>query len=295
MHLSIITVNYNQTDYTCALLKSIQKANLRDVEVWVVDNASFDDPEIALKAVYPHMHYIRSDINLGFAGGNNLAVRQATGDYLFFINNDAEITPGCLEQLIAFLQSHPKAGVVSPLICYYPEAQTALPKPDLIQYAGMTQVHPITARNKTIGSHEPDQGQYPMPMPTAYAHGAAMLLPRSVIDHVGLMNEDFFLYYEELDWCERIRKAGYEVWVEPRVRIYHKESATVQKLGALKTYYLNRNRVWFMRKHHKGLSLLLFYLFLFCFTIPKNTLLYLIKGEQKNLAAFLKGVFWNFR
>jgi GT2 family glycosyltransferase len=134
-----------------------------------------------------------------------------------------------------------------------------------------------------------------MPMPTAYAHGAAMLLPRSVIDQVGLMNEDFFLYYEELDWCERIRKAGYEVWVEPRVRIYHKESATVQKLGALKTYYLNRNRVWFMRKHHKGLSLLLFYLFLFCFTIPKNSLLYLIKGERKNLAAFLKGVFWNFR
>ncbi len=290
--LSIITVNYNQTDYTCALLKSIQKANLYDVEVWVVDNASFEDPEAALKAVYPDLCYIRSERNLGFAGGNNLAIRQAKGDYLFFINNDAEITPGSVEQLMALLHSHPKTGAVSPLICYYPEAQATR---DLIQYAGMTQVHPITARNKTIGSHEPDKGQYAAPMPTAYAHGAAMLLPRKVIDEVGLMNEDFFLYYEELDWCERIRKAGYEIWVEPRARIYHKESATVQKLGALKTYYLNRNRVWFMRRHHQGLTLGLFFLFLFGFTLPKNVFLYLIKGEHKNLAAFLKGVFWNFR
>jgi GT2 family glycosyltransferase len=209
------------------------------------------------------------------------------------VNNDAEITPGCVEQLISFLQSHPKAGIVSPLICYYPDGGNT--GPDLIQYAGMTQVHPITARNKTIGSHEPDRGQYTTAVPTAYAHGAAMLLPRRVIEEVGMMNEAFFLYYEELDWCERIRKAGYEVWVEPRVRIYHKESATVQKLGALKTYYLNRNRVWFMRKHHKGLSLWLFYLFLCCFTLPKNTFLYLIKREHKNLAAFLKGIFWNFR
>lgn len=158
----------------------------------------------------------------------------------------------------------------------------------------MTRVHPITARNQTIGNKELDRGQFAQPQPTAYAHGAAMMLRRSVLDEVGPMSEDFFLYYEELDWCERIRQAGWEVWTEPRARVYHKESAAVQQLGGLKTYYLNRNRVWFMRRHYGGLQLVGFYTFLLLVTVPKNVVSYFLKGEKENLAAFLKGVWWNF-
>lgn len=306
--VSIITVNYNQADYTCALLDSIRRQGFRDVEVLVVDNASRENPAARIAEQYPEVRFLRSERNLGFAGGNNLAVREARGEYLFFINNDAEVTEGCIARLVGFLEKTPRAGIVSPLICYYPDgdverwtldigipmSNVQRPTADLIQYAGMTRVHPITARNRTIGNKEPDRGQFSEPQPTAYAHGAAMMLRRSVLDEVGPMSEDFFLYYEELDWCERIRRAGWEVWTEPRARVYHKESVSVQQLGGLKTYYLNRNRVWFMRRHYGGWRLAGFHAFLLLVTVPKNVASYVLKGEKENLAAFLKGVWWNF-
>jgi len=313
--VSIITVNYNQADYTCALLDSIRRQDFRDVEVLVVDNASRDNPAARIAEQYPEVRFIRSEQNLGFAGGNNLAVREAQGDLLFFINNDAEVTEGCIARLVRFFEEKPRLGIVSPLICYYTgdggretvdggretadgAAPSTVRRPpsavDLIQYAGMTRVHPITARNRTIGNRELDRGQFAEPQPTAYAHGAAMMLRRSVLDEVGPMSEDFFLYYEELDWCERIRRAGWEVWVQPQARVYHKESVAVQQIGGLKTYYLNRNRVWFMRKHYGGWRLAGFYAFLLLVTVPKNVVSYLLKGEKENLAAFLKGVWWNF-
>jgi len=289
--VSIITVNYNQTAVTCALLDSIRRQDYRDVEIWVVDNASMENPEAVFKTEYPEVHFIRSDKNLGFAGGNNLAVREAKGDYLFFVNNDTELIDGCIARLVALFENNPAIGLASPLICYYPQEKWT---EDMIQYAGMTTVHPITARNKTIGKSTWDRGQYSMPVKTAYAHGAAMMCSRRVIEEAGMMEEAFFLYYEELDWGARIREAGFEIWVEPRAKIYHKESMSVGKMSTLKTYYINRNRVWFMRRHSSGLQLLLFYAFLWCVTVPKNVLQLWLRGEREHLKAFMKGIWWNF-
>lgn len=289
--VSIITVNYNQAAVTFALLDSIRRQDYKDIEVFVVDNASKENPQTAFETQYPEVHFIRSEVNLGFAGGNNLAVRAAKGDYLFFINNDAELTDHCLERLVAMFENNPKLGLVSPLICYYPQEKWT---EDYIQYAGMTPIHPLTARNETIGKKTWERGQYTEPRATAYAHGAAMMCSKTVIEQAGMMDEDFFLYYEELDWGERVRKSGFEIWVEPRARVYHKESLTVGKLGSLKTYYLNRNRVWFMRRNYGGWKIAAFYLFLFLVTIPKNTLQMMLKGEKDNLKAFWRGIFWNF-
>jgi GT2 family glycosyltransferase len=108
------------------------------------------------------------------------------------------------------------------------------------------------------------------------------------------MWEDFFLYYEELDWCARIRRAGFEVWVEPRARIWHKESLTIEKMGTTKTYYLTRNRVLFMRRNFSGWRLTVFFIFLCLVTIPKNCIFYILKGNFEQLKAFLSGIFSNF-
>jgi hypothetical protein len=290
--VSIITVNYNQTAVTCALLDSIQRQKHPSVQVIVVDNASRENPRQALEARCPGLVFLRSEANLGFAGGNNLALPHATGDYLFFVNNDAELCADTIPRLLRFFQEHPRAGIVSPLICYFPEAGA---KTDLIQYAGMPAVQPLTGRSAMLGNGTPDLGQYAQPMPTGYAHGAAMMVPRQVLERVGPMEDSFFLYYEEVDWSERIRRAGFEVWVEPRAKVHHKESLTVAPLGPLKTYYLSRNRVFFMRRNFGGLPLLLFYLFLFCVTIPKNTAIFALRRDWPNLRAFLRGVFWNFK
>ena len=290
--VSIITINYNSLDVTCELLDSVRKAGYENVEVIVVDNASAESPGNYLKQHYPEVKFIQSEKNLGFAGGNNLGIRASRGGFLFFLNNDAELTVGTIETMLALFDKVPGIGIASPKICYHNARPGS--EPDVIQYAGTTHVHPLTARNRTLGEREVDHGQFKTAQPTAYAHGAAMMVPRSVVDKVGLMPEDFFLYYEELDWCEQIRRAGYEIWVEPNAKIYHKESYSVSKISALKTYYLNRNRLLFMRRNRSKTQWSMFCVFLFLFTVPKNSMTYLLKGEWVNLMAFLKAIRWNF-
>jgi GT2 family glycosyltransferase len=289
--ISIITVNYNGLDMTLDLLKSIDKQSYKNIEIFVVDNASREDPAMFFQKNHPEVKFIRSEKNLGFAGGNNLAVKEAKGDFLFFINNDAEITEGCLDKLVALFKEKPKLGIVSPLLLYFNESKGS--DKDLIQYAGTTRVDSVTARNRTLGEKERDNGQFNTATETAYAHGAAMMIKRQVVDNVGIMFEDFFLYYEELDWCERIRKAGYDIYVEPRARVYHKESASVGQMSTLKTFYINRNRIYFMRRNFGGINLLLFSLFLFFITIPKNVLMFLLRGQVDHAKVFLKAVWWN--
>lgn len=285
--VSLITVNYNQAEETCALLQSIRQQDYRAVEVIVVDNASRENPEALFRERFPEVLFLRSEKNLGFAGGNNLALPHATGDYLFFVNNDAELTYGAILYLLDVFNKQPKAGIVSPIIFYMPREQDA---PFIIQYAGMTPVHPLTGRNRIILNGETYRRQFFEPVQTAYAHGAAMMIPRRVLDEVGPMSEDFFLYYEELDWCERIRRAGWQVWMQPQAHVFHKESLTVGKLGTLKTFYLTRNRILFMRRNFGFLQLAGFYVFLFLVTIPKNIVLYVWRGEWATLRAFLSAV-----
>jgi hypothetical protein len=285
--VSIITVNYNETASTCALLDSIQRQAFLDVEVIVVDNASREDPGGVFQARYPAVKYLRSEQNLGFAGGNNLALPHASGEFLFFVNNDAELEPGCIETLLLFFENHPRAGIVSPLICYFPTDKSEI---KIIQYAGMTPISPFTGRNQVLGDREVDSGQFATPKITAYAHGAAMMVPRKVLEIVGPMWEGFFLYYEELDWSARIQQAGLEVWVEPRAKIWHKESLTIQKMGTAKLFYLTRNRILFMSRNFSGWYLGVFWVFFVLFSVPKQVFLCLVRGAFDPLKAFSRGI-----
>lgn len=286
--VSIITVNYNATDQTCALLESIRQLNDPSLQVIVVDNGSRTDPGDELVKLFPFITYLRSEQNLGFAGGNNLALRVAKGDYLFFVNNDAEITPFAIERLVQLLQNTPQAGIVSPLICFHPTEQPDTPA-GRIQYAGMTAMQPFTGRNRMLGRGELNRGQYNRPFQTAYAHGAAMLISRKTLETVGPMSEDYFLYYEELDWCERIRKAGFEVWVEPNAVVWHRESATMNHMGAIKTFYMTRNRIRFMQRHFGGWRFWVFRAYFNLVAAPKQALGSLLRLDWQGINAFLKG------
>nr|HPH38191.1 glycosyltransferase family 2 protein [Sediminibacterium sp.] len=242
--VSIITVNFNHSYVTDELLNSIRDKNSYvNIEIIVVDNGSADNPVPQWQIKYPEANFIRSEINLGFAGGNNLGLAAATGDYLFFVNNDTEFTEGLIDILVNTLNSHPSIGVISPKLLYYDQ-------PTMLQYAGYTPMNYITARNSCIGQFETDQGQYDQLVgPTGFAHGAAMMVTREAIEKAGPMAENFFLYYEELDWADRIRHNGFEVWVNMKATIFHKESVSVGKKSALKEYYMNRNRILFIRRN----------------------------------------------
>ena len=190
IELSIITINYNGLEDTCALIETIPFNE--EMEVIVVDNASDNQEGETIALRYPQVKIIKSERNLGFAGGNNLGIQSAKGKYLLLINNDTIIRDFNIQALIDRMESSPYIGIVCPKIKF---AWGNNP----IQYTGYSRLSRVSVRNHAIGYNEEDQGQYETAHPTPYAHGAAMMIRREAINKVGLMPECYFLYYEELD------------------------------------------------------------------------------------------------
>lgn len=280
--VSIITVNYNGYKDTCELIDSLRRYETYPYEIIVVDNASTENEAVRLKAGYPEIIAVRSDRNLGFAGGNNEGYRYATGEYILYMNNDTEIKAPFLEALVDRFVSAGNAGAVSPKIkfAYAPET---------IQYAGFTPMSSVSLRNRRIGDHEKDTGQYNTACETAFVHGACMLTSRSVLEKAGLMTAVYFLFYEELDWSNQLRRAGYTIWYEPAATIYHKESKSVKKKSPVKYYYLTRARILYARRNRTGLKKLLSCLYLSSVVFPKNLLSAVMHNRPEMVKAYTCG------
>jgi GT2 family glycosyltransferase len=284
--VSIITVNYNSTEVTVELLRSIQRLSYPSLEVIVVDNASVEDPTRRLREVEPRVQVIVSPVNRGFSGGNNLGIRAARGEYLFLVNNDTELTEGLIEGLLDVFRRHPDAGMACPKFHFFYH-------PDMIEYAGYNALNIWKGSCTMVGNKEKDEGQYDREGVTNFAHGGAMMVPASVVRTVGEMPECYFLYYEELDWSEMLKRKGFQIYYQPHSLIYHKESMSVGKKSLIKTYYHCRNRILFMRRNVGPVGLAAFTLYFTFFAIPKNSLVFLIRREPDHFRAFWRGVFWN--
>jgi GT2 family glycosyltransferase len=243
--ISIIILNYNGLKDTEELLKSLVLHTKGNYEVILVDNGSKVDEGQVLLQKFSWITCIRTEKNLGFAGGNNTGIRKSRGKYFLLLNNDTVLEDDSVNKMAKFMEENPVIGAISPKLLYNDPVKN-------IQYAGFTKLSRVTLRNKCIGNNQPDSGQYMTPVRTAYTHGAAMMVRREVVEKAGGMEEDFFLYYEELDWCERIRSAGYEIWYYPYASVIHKESRSTGRNSAAKRYYMTRNRLIFASRHRKG-------------------------------------------
>jgi len=286
--VSIITVNYNHSHITCELIESLNKITYPNIEIIVVDNyCATDDPKI-IKERHPNIVLIENPINYGFAAGNNFGIMCAKGKYVFLLNNDTEVKKDFLEPLVEKLESDLTIGAVSPKIRFYHT-------PDRIQYAGYTPINYYTMRNFSIGFHEVDHGQHNQDRETAYGHGAALMVPMKIIKEIGMMSYTFFLYYEEADWCARIKAAGYKIMFVYKSLVLHKESISTGKQSALKIYYLNRNRLVFMRRNIKGKQLYIGILYQLFVAIPKNAVKILLKGKIILFYAYFRAIGWNIK
>lgn len=286
--ISIITVNYNQTQVTLDLLNSLQSVTYPNIEIIVVDNASRENPKAIINHNFPEVIVISIEENLGFAGGNNEGIRIAKGKYFLFLNNDTEVEPDFLEPMIRFMEQNPKTGMCSPKIRFFEDK-------DLIQYAGSSDMDYLRVASYTIGYGQKDIGQYNKTEFTHLIHGAAMLVPRQVIEKVGFMAEQFFLYYEELDWCERIKRAGYQIAYISDSLVYHKESVSVGKSSLLQIYYKTRNRILFVRRNLKGFQLLLSLAYLYGIAASKHLLKYLIRFQFSYFKIYFRAIVWHFQ
>jgi len=254
--LSVIVVSWNTKQYLLPCLKSIYRAGERDGwEVIVVDNGSQDGSGREAKRLFPKIHLIANEKNLGFAKATNQGLQYASGRYLLLLNPDTEVREGALETLIAFMESHPDAGIAGGQllngdgskqnsIANFPSLATELLNKSLL-------------RRLFPGKFPGKERVYPEPIEVDSVIGACMIARRGSLEQVGILDEDYFLFFEETDWCYRMKKAGWKVFHIPQAEVIHFQGrgAETKKREAKVEYY--HSRYLFFRKNRGELHWLL--------------------------------------
>lgn len=239
----ILILCYNGVADTLACLASLAQITYPAADLLVVDNASHDGTPAQVRAQFPHCTVIETGANLGFASGNNVGLRYAQQqqyDYTLLLNNDTEVAPDFLDRLVAVAESDPAIGIVGPTITYYEQ-------PTRIWSAGGT-IDWRRGRTFMRGIGEHDRGQYTAPTPVDFVTGAALLCKRAVLDRAGLLDDRFFMYYEETEWCVRAQRAGFRIMYVPDAKVLHKIPIADRIDKPYVAYYMTRNRLLFLQQ-----------------------------------------------
>jgi len=229
----VIVVNWNGMHDTLECLASLGKVS-EPMCIVVVDNGSMDGSQEAIRRTHPGVTLLETGANLRYAGGNNAGIRLALekgADQIMLLNNDTTVDPGFLGAMTGSLLSSPDTGIVAPKILYSAE-------PDCVWYAG-GEISFWTGTMRHRGIREKDDGRFDLPSETGYASGCCLLAKRSTVERIGLLDDSYFMYTEDADWCMRARRAGLRVTYEPRARVWHKVSVSA---GGHLSWFKLRNK-----------------------------------------------------
>jgi GT2 family glycosyltransferase len=236
----IIILNWNNLDDTLLCLESLYQSKYPSYEVIVIDNGSVENPQIILSKKYPQIIFIRNDINLGYTGGNNQGIQialESEAEYIWLLNNDGVVLPDTLQNLIDSMQSDTRIGLISPVI-YDHQREKMLYCGTVIQADSLKrkELRAIEEYN-CLKQESPDR---------LCLWGTALLIRREVIERIGLLDERFFAYYEDVDYSLRTIDAGWRTAVETKAILLH-ENPSIKKKRIL--YYMTRNQYLLIKKH----------------------------------------------
>jgi GT2 family glycosyltransferase len=243
--IAIVILNWNGKDDTLECLASVFKLDYPNFSVIVVDNGSTDGSVAAIRQDYPQVTLIETGRNLGYAGGNNVGIRYAldqNAEFIFLLNNDTIVSSNILTELISASKRFPEAGILGPKIYYYS-------KPEIIWSAGgyWDQAQQCFEQ---IGDGEIDKGQFDQETPTDFIVGCALFIKAECFHKIGLLDEGFFLNYEEIDFEYRAKQHGFKLLYVPKARLWHKVSSSFAgEHSPLKTYFTYRNRLLWASRH----------------------------------------------
>ena len=280
--ISIIILNWNGLKDTLACLTSLAKIAYPNYEVIVVDNGSKNKEALIIKQKFPQINILKNKTNLGFAEGNNAAIRrilkQNQSDYILLLNNDTVVTKNFLNRLVETAQNCQNSGVLGPKIYYYRRRG----KTKVIQSIG-------SMINLSLGKISPVKQKNNCPLAVDFVTGACLLIKTAVVKKIGLLDKKFFCVFEDADWCLRAKTAGFLILYVPRSVIYHKLGQTIKKTSPV--YYYTRNLFWFEFKHAGFFQLLFFLTHYFIFVFPVYCFGFLlIKRNFKLWKDYTRGV-----
>jgi len=253
--VTVVFVNWNRRDLLLQCLRVLPAA-LGDLsaEIIVVDNASSDDSVEALVGEFPSVQLIPNDKNLGFAAANNQALQVASGRYALLLNTDTLPKPDSLRRLVAFADAHPRAGMVGALLLN-PDGSFQASYADFPSLHGETLLLVGLAR-RLLGPHFPNHGPHESREACRcdWVQGACLLARREALNAIGLLDEGYFMYTEETDWCAECQKAGWEVWYTPDAQIVHYGGQSAARQPAVKRRQLYSSKARFFRKQRGALA-----------------------------------------
>jgi GT2 family glycosyltransferase len=302
MDLSIIIVNWNTRDLLCQCLDSLtQKVEGIEMEILVVDNGSTDGSVAAVRDKFPGVRLIENPVNMGFAKANNQAISLSSGEYLLLLNPDTQVKDETVVKMLSFMDAHAEAGLVGAQllnadgskqnsIANFPSLATELLNKSLLR--------------RLFPEKFPGKGRdYPGPVEVDSVIGACMMVRRKAVEQMGLLDEKFFLFLEETDWCYRIKKAGWKVYHIPQAEIFHFQgkSAEAEKGKARIEYY--RSRYHYFRKNRGsfqssvlfiGLIIKLSVELVFA-TIACVFTLFMVKKWRTKFSTYLYLMWWHLR
>ncbi|MBN1371479.1 MAG: glycosyltransferase family 2 protein [Anaerolineaceae bacterium] len=283
--IRVVIINFNLAPDTVDCVRSIANAGLDYSKIIIVDNNSSDDSVEYIKQAFPpELNILALDTNKGYTGGSNAGIQYAISAgavWVFLMNNDTLVAPNFFSEFDKAVQKYgQKYTVFSPMILYFDP-------PNRIAYMGDKL---IPGTMLTLNSWEGKDGrdEYPEIIPSDFVHGCGMLVHRSVYENIGAFDDSLFIYFEEVDFCWRLRLAGYEVAAFPSAKMWHKISAIMGKQKPRTRYLQTRNQIWVFRRYSKGVRLMLMFLYSL-FRLLRNSLRDLMDGQPSNIKYSFRG------
>jgi GT2 family glycosyltransferase len=256
MLISVIVVSWNTRELLRACLSSLlAELDGVDSEVFLIDNDSADGSAEMAATNFPQVKLIANKTNRGFAAANNQVLDIATGDFVLLLNPDTEVYPGALKTLIEFMRAHPRAAIVAPQLLNSDGSvqRSCRQFPTflgmLYELLGLSKFFPdkpLFRQYKMLDWEHDDERQVDQP------EGACLLLRKEVIKEVGKLDEGFFMLFEEVDWCYRIKQAGWEIWFTPTAKVTHHYGQSIKQVKAKMILSSHRGLYRFWRKHYRG-------------------------------------------
>lgn len=264
MRLSVVIVSWNTRELLRRCLQTLrqdleQYPGAGQFEVFLVDNASADGSALMVADEHPWVKLTANAENRGFAAANNQAFATACGEYILLLNPDTEVQPGAIAHLIHFLEAHPQAGIVAPQLLNSDGSiqRSCRAFPTFLgmvyELVGLSKIFPSGSKAgakfreyKMLDWNHDDERQVDQP------EGACLLLRRKVIEEVGTLDEGFFMLFEEVDWCFRIKQKGWEIWFSPGARVIHHYGQSIKQVKTKMILSSHRGLYRFWRKHYRG-------------------------------------------
>ncbi|HAF62982.1 MAG TPA: hypothetical protein DCK95_11760 [Anaerolineaceae bacterium] len=270
--LRVVIPTFNRADDLYDCLKSLENAGIQREQIIVVDNNSQDKTKKRIEQFFPEITLIALNKNMGATGASNIGFKQALDqgvDFVLRLDSDTVVAAELMDILLTYTNADPRIGILTPKIYYYEP-------PDEIWYAG-ADAHPWHFGSIHGHRHEKDAPQNSQPKEVDYAWGAAMLIKAEALQKTGGFDNDFFVYYEEVDFCKRVQNFGYKIWYVPDAKVWHKVGSSAN--NAWTAYHWNRSKMLLYRKHAKNdLHRLLLILYAFAYALFSP----IIKGKSGN-------------